>query len=57
MEYLVALAAVLGFLVSSAIMLIIVIIAERIHNRKHEIYYVYQTRIEKASDLHRRRGK
>lgn len=53
MEWLVALAMILGAAVSSAVMMVLVRLLER--RQDDSIYYIYQTRMEKNTDRHRRR--
>ena len=55
MEWLVALAMILGAAVSGFIMMVLVQLHERRQEMKDTIYYVYQTHIEKSTDVHRRR--
>ena len=53
MEWLVALAMILGAAVSSAVMMVLV----QLHERRQDdsIYYIYQTHMEKNTDRHSRR--
>ena len=53
MEWLVALAMILGAAVSSAVMMVLVQLHER--SQDDSIYYIYQTHMEKNTDRHRRR--
>ena len=53
MEWLVALAMILGAAVSGVVMMVLV----QLHERRQDdsIYYIYQTHMEKNTDRHRRR--
>ncbi len=55
MEWLVALAMILGAAVSSAVMTVLVQLHERRQDMKDSIYYVYQTHLEKNTDRPSRR--
>lgn len=55
MEYLAALAMILGAAGSGFIMMIMVQLIERRRERQNNIYYIYQTHMEKNTDRHRRR--
>lgn len=54
-EYLAALAMILGAAGSGFIMMIMVQLIERRRERQNNIYYIYQTHMEKNTDRHRRR--
>ena len=53
MEWLVALAMILGAAVSGVVMMVLV----QLHERRQDdsIYYIYQTHMEKNTDRHSRR--
>ena len=55
MEWLVALAMILGAAGSSFIMTVLVQLHERRQEMQDSIYYVYQTHMEKNTDRHSRR--
>lgn len=55
MEWLVALAMILGAAVSSAVMMVLVRLHERRQEMQDSIYYIYQTHMEKNTDRHSRR--
>lgn len=55
MEWLVALAMILGAAGSGFIMTVLVQLHERRQEMRDSIYYVYQTHLEKNTDRHRRR--
>ena len=55
MEWLVALAMILGAAVSGFIMTVLVQLHERRQDMKDSIYYIYQTHMEKNTDRHSRR--
>lgn len=55
MEWLVALAMILGAAVSGFIMAVLVQLHERRQDMRNNIYYVYQTHMEKNTDRHSRR--
>ena len=55
MEWIVALAMILGAAVSGFVMTVLVQLHERRQDMKDSIYYIYQTHMEKNTDRHRRR--